>query len=82
MAAVATFTLDHRLALDVRLRERGTVHVYVTAADLNLLTRKGDDALDELAALVSRVLEHDYVATARRSSAKERIVGEDVVADE
>src|SRR5204863_9949519 len=78
----------------VRLGQGRTVHEDRPALDLDPVTRRADDALDEVPTLVLGVLEHDDVAPARvpeprhtpldegQLGAVEELVHEDVVADE
>src|SRR5213594_1041072 len=94
--AAVGFTAPHAGVGELRvgLDERLAVDQHLVAADLHALARRRDDALDEVALLVLRILEHDDVAPPRiaqrrqvklgqrQLGAVEELVDQDVVADE
>src|SRR5438093_7620076 len=81
-----------RSGLDVGLDQAMAVDVDIVAADLDLIARRGHDALDEVPLLVLGILEHDDVAAvgapqagqppfrARELGTIEELVTEDVTA--
>ncbi len=97
VGVAAVRVLDRACAvgeLGVGLDELPAVHEHLAATDLDPVTGRPDDPLDEISLLVLRVLEHDDVAPVRvpearhapvgerQLGAEEELVHEDVIADE